>query len=79
MKISVRMLAVLLAVLMLGASVTVAQAATPDAVTQPQVAQRLDLLMEQLGNRYFTVSQKASTSSGDANQCGMVKYWQPIG
>lgn len=73
MKISVRMLTVLLAVLMLGASVTVAQAATPDAVTQPQVAQRLDLLMEQLGNRYFTVSQKASTSSGDANQCGMVK------
>ena len=73
MKKFTRILTAVLALIMLGTSVPMVQAATPDAVTQPQVAQRLDLLLSQLNGKYFTVTQQPSTSSGDSDQCGMVK------
>lgn len=61
----------LLTALILCLSVTTAHAATPEDMTQPEVAERLDLLVEQLGNKYFTTNQKAAPSNGAAS-CGMV-------
>ena len=61
----------LLTALILCLSVTTAHAATPEDMTQPEVAERLDLLVKQLGNKYFTTNQKAA-SSNSAASCGMV-------
>ena len=61
---------VLTALLLLCLSVSAAHAATPDDMTYPQVTGKLDLLVEQLNNKYFTTDRKAAYSN-TAETCNM--------
>ena len=60
----------LTALLMLCLSVSVAQAATPEDMTHPQVAEKLDLLVSQLNNKYFITDRK-SVCSNAAETCNV--------